>query len=365
MIGLEPRPGSVRERSGSAELISPRTALVALLLAAAVVVALTLRPFAGALFMGAVLAATFHPWHERLSAHLGGRRTTGAVLLSALLVLAIVIPVVTLGVIAMRESMDALDWIRQTLGAEGPEGLIARLPGPLKAPAQALWLQLPPRERQAQFMMLLETRAAQTLPGLAGSVWQMLLQSALTIIAAFFLLVDGGRLVTWLDRVSPLRERHTRELYVEFRKVSTTVLLGSVVTAGAQSLVAMGGYLLAHVPNPFFLTLATFFVGLIPMVGAGTFSFLVAIYVYLSGHPYAALFLAAYSVGIVGIVDNVLKPVLIKGGIEMHGGVVFFALLGGFAAFGLVGLVLGPMSVALLIALLRIYRRDGTNEATA
>jgi hypothetical protein len=73
-----------------------------------------------------------------------------------------------------------------------------------------------------------------------------------------------------------------------------------------------------------------------------------------------ALFLAAYSVGIVGIVDNVLKPVLIKGGIEMHGGVVFFALLGGFAAFGLVGLVLGPMSVALLIALLRIYRRDGS-----
>jgi len=367
VIGLEPRHASVRARSvPSRELLSPRSALLALLVAAGVVVALTLRPFASALFMGAVLAATFHPWHERLSTRLGGRRTTGAVLIAAGLVLAVVLPVVALAVIATRESMDALDAIRQTLGTEGPTGIIRQLPSPLRGPVEALWLQLPTHEREAQFMLMLESRAAESIPRVAGSAMQMLAQSTLTIFGTFFLLVDGGRLMAWLNHVSPLRNAHTRELFTEFRKVSTTVLLGSVVTAGAQSLVAMGGYLLAHVPNPYFLTLATFIVGLIPLLGAGTFSFLVSVYLYLSGHPYAALFLAAYSVGVVGIVDNVLKPFLIKGGIELHGGVVFFALLGGFAAFGLVGLVLGPMSVALLIALLRIYRRDGfAHEAVA
>jgi predicted PurR-regulated permease PerM len=58
------------------------------------------------------------------------------------------------------------------------------------------------------------------------------------------------------------------------------------------------------------------------------------------------------------MVDNVLKPMIIKGGMEMHGAVVFFALMGGFVAFGLVGLVLGPLSVSLLLAVLRIYERD-------
>jgi predicted PurR-regulated permease PerM len=69
-------------------------------------------------------------------------------------------------------------------------------------------------------------------------------------------------------------------------------------------------------------------------------------------------FLAAWGIVVVGLVDNVAKPFLIKGDVEMHGAVVFFALIGGIAAFGMVGLLLGPLAVAMLLALLRMYRRD-------
>jgi predicted PurR-regulated permease PerM len=65
-----------------------------------------------------------------------------------------------------------------------------------------------------------------------------------------------------------------------------------------------------------------------------------------------------WSTLVVGMVDNVLKPVIIKGGMETHGAIVFFALIGGMTAFGPVGLVLGPLSVSLLLAVLRIYQRD-------
>ena len=71
-----------------------------------------------------------------------------------------------------------------------------------------------------------------------------------------------------------------------------------------------------------------------------------------------AIFLAVWGVAVVGLVDNVAKPFLMKGDVEMHGAVVFFALIGGIAAFGMVGLLVGPLAVAMLLAILRMYRRD-------
>jgi predicted PurR-regulated permease PerM len=71
-----------------------------------------------------------------------------------------------------------------------------------------------------------------------------------------------------------------------------------------------------------------------------------------------ALFLAAWGLVVVALVDNVVKPLLIRGGMETHGAIVFFALIGGLAAFGPIGLLIGPLVVSLFLALLRMYHRD-------
>jgi predicted PurR-regulated permease PerM len=80
----------------------------------------------------------------------------------------------------------------------------------------------------------------------------------------------------------------------------------------------------------------------------------------VTGHPYMAVFLAAWGLIVVGLVDNLVKPLLIRRGLEIHGAIVFFSLIGGLAAFGAVGLLVGPLLVALFLTLLRIYHRDHT-----
>jgi len=332
--------------------------VVALLVVSLVLLWLVIRPFAAALFMAAVIAVTFQPWYRRLTRRLKGQRTLAATLITTCLVIALVLPVVTLGVVAIREAADSLDYVHQVLAEEGVEGVIRQIPEPVQTWADRLWGQIPSRERNADFIFDLERRAASLIPRLLNGIVQIVGQTALMIVALFFMLLDGGRLVGWLNVVSPLQQRQMRELFSEFRRVSATVLLGSVVTAGAQAAAALLGYLIARAPNPSFLALATFFLGLVPILGAGGFCFVVAIYLYLTGHMVPAIFLAAWSLLVVGMVDNVLKPIVIKGGMEMHGAVVFFALIGGLTAFGPVGLVLGPLTVSLLLAVLRIYQRD-------
>lgn len=120
--------------------------------------------------------------------------------------------------------------------------------------------------------------------------------------------------------------------------------------------------MITRVPNPFFFTLVTFFVAFIPAIGAAVVCLFAAVLLLVTGHPYMAIVLAAWGLVVVGLVDNLVKPLLIRRGLEIHGGVVFFSLIGGLAAFGAIGLLIGPLTVAFFLALLRMYHRDYSPE---
>jgi predicted PurR-regulated permease PerM len=164
--------------------------------------------------------------------------------------------------------------------------------------------------------------------------------------------------VTWFEQVSPLRDGQTTELLSEFRKVSVSVLTSSLATALVQTAVALPGYLIAGVPRPWLFTVATFFMSFIPTIGAGGTCMAAAALLLILGRPWMALLIALWGAVLVGLSDNLVKPLLVRRGIHMHGGVVFVALVSGLAAFGPIGLLLGPLIVSFLLALIRIYRRD-------
>jgi predicted PurR-regulated permease PerM len=118
------------------------------------------------------------------------------------------------------------------------------------------------------------------------------------------------------------------------------------------------GFLITRVPSPFFFALVTFFFAFVPAIGAAVVCLFAALLLLVTGHPYLAALLAAWGLVVVGLVDNLVKPLLIRRGLEIHGAIVFFSLIGGLATFGAIGLLVGPLSVALFLAVLRIYHRD-------
>ena len=136
----------------------------------------------------------------------------------------------------------------------------------------------------------------------------------MTLIAFFFLLVQGHELVSWLDDRLPLRPGQTRELLAEFKKVSFSVLVSTVITSGVQAVAALAGYLISQVPHPVFFAALTFFVAFVPAIGAASVCLFAAAILFVTGHPYMSLFLAVWGVVIVGLVDNVIKPLLLGPG---------------------------------------------------
>ncbi len=346
---------------------SPRStqrALFILLLGSLLLVALVMRPIAVALFLAAVLGGVLFPLHHWLCRKLRGKSGLAAGTVVLGVVLLILGPLVAFSTFIVKETTQAIAFVQTTLRSEGVEGLVTRLPDSLERLARSGLERITANgggglDAVQEQIGARGGQAAAAVGGVVAATGSFLFQAVMMLIALFFFLTQKEQILRWIDDASPLRRGQTRELMLEFRNVSVAVIRSSVLTALVQAAAATIGYFIVRVPHPLFFGGVTFFVALIPAVGAASVCLLAAALMFVTGHPISAIFLTAWGLFVVGLSDNVVKPLLIKGGgVHLHGAVVFFALLGGLAAFGTVGLLLGPLAVALFIALLRIYRRD-------
>lgn len=338
---------------------SSRRFFFALLFASLLLVAAVTWPLASSLFMAVVLAGVLAPLQERLAAALRGRRSFASGILVLALLLLVIGPLAGLSAVMVREAADGIRFILETVRSEGASGLMEMLPAPLQELGARALARLGDLNAFIEKQMSAQGGKAASAVGAALlATGTLLFQLVMMLIALFFLLIHGDALAAWVEDASPMRRGQTRELVVEFRKVSYAVIVSTLATAGVQALVAFVGYLIAGVPHAVFFAFITFFVAIIPAIGAGAVGLFAALILLLTGHPYMAIFLALWSLVVVGLIDNIVKPYLIKGGVQMAGAVVFFSLIGGLGAFGMVGLIIGPLAVALFLALLRMYQRD-------
>jgi predicted PurR-regulated permease PerM len=344
--------------------------LFALLMGSLVLVALVLRPLAVALFLAIVLAGALYPIHKWLGAALRKPKIAAGLLTLGVFLL-IVGPLFALSAFVVKEAAEATRYVSETVRSEGVEGLVAKLPAPLDNAARRALERVPLSEGDSvdatvqQQVSARSGQAAMAVGAVVAATGSLVFQTVMMLIALFFLLTNADAALRWVDDASPLRRGQTRELMGEFRKVSVAVMRSSFLTAGVQALAALGGYVVARVPHPLFFGAVTFFGALIPAIGAAGVCLVAAALLLVTGHTVAAIFLAVWGVLVVGLADNVVKPLLIRGGVEMNGAVVFFALLGGLVAFGTVGLLIGPLAVSLFIAILRIYQRDFGEKESA
>src|SRR5947209_14788640 len=318
----------------------------ALVVASGALVLAVALPLWQPLLIAAVLAAAVISWHDRLSHALRGRRQLAAAIFVAALVLLVLAPLAWVVSVAVREAIQAIQFVRTTLQTQGPEGLLTYLPDRLAGLVQEGLARLSTgAEEIASELAKRGLATAAFVGGAVSATAQVLVQAVFLVIAFYFFLLDGRRLVAWLAGISPAPE-DTRALAAELRNASRSVLASLFVTAVVQGAAATAGYLIARVPNPVFFGLLTFLAAFIPSVGTTIVALPLAGLVLAMGHPWSALFLASWALLVVGLLDHVVKPLLGKEGLHLDGAVLFFALLGGLALSGAVGLLVGPLPLA-------------------
>jgi predicted PurR-regulated permease PerM len=192
----------------------------------------------------------------------------------------------------------------------------------------------------------------------------------LMLLAAFYFYVEGEELTRQMIYLSPLPDEYDREIFQRFRGVIDATFKGQILTALAQGLVTTIGLFIAGVPAALFWGAVAAVFALVPMVGPAMVWVPSAIFLFLGqgargGGVGWGLFMVAWGVLVVSLVDNVIRPWAMKGGLDMPAVVLFFAILGGLQAFGFVGLVLGPLVFALLDTLIHMYKNFFANTLAA
>lgn len=339
-------------------------AVVALVVASLVLLAAVGLPLWQPLLVAAVLAGSLIYLHDGLAARLGGRRSLSAALITVGVVLVILVPLALTGLLVVKEAINLFAFVRQTLEHKGFEGLLAPLPDWLEKWAdQALgnWLDKEPKELVNELHLWSRTGwAVGAAAGLLGSIWDVALMLALMLVALFFLLRDGHDLVAWIDRTAPLPEGRLGAILSELRRVSKSVIGAHLATGVIQAAVATLGYAVSGVPSPIFFGVLTLAASFIPSVGTAIIGVPLCGLVWMMGHTGWAIFLLAWTTLVTGLVDNLVRPLLVHGRTDLHGALVFFSLVGGILAFGPMGVVVGPLALAFFLSVTRTSARAKT-----
>jgi predicted PurR-regulated permease PerM len=316
------------------------------------------QPLVWAVLIGSLLA----PLNQRLSARLGNRPQLAASLSLLGVLLLFLLPLTGLaGAVAAQAAqlLQGLDEQGVQLGSTIDLRSIPMLERPLH------WIEatvgIPLAQVQAWFVAgskrLLQAVASSggaVMLGALGTVFSFVLM----LFVLFFVLRDGPALAHRTMRLLPIEERLRSRLWRHLIDVTRAVFMGIGLTAIVQGALLGAGFFFAGVPSWLVFGVLAMLFALVPFVGTAILWIPAAIWLAARGHPGAALFIAGWGILVVGSVDNFLRPFLISGRVEVPTLAVFIGVMGGLAAFGFIGLFLGPIVLGLLVALFRFATED-------
>jgi predicted PurR-regulated permease PerM len=290
----------------------------------------------------------------RLERRLHGRRLA-AVVLTSLVALVIATPTLLLGVGVVIGARDLAYTLASASSAEGVleqiaiggDGGVSSLPLP-KTPREAIDLA-----RQYG------TEAFTLLSNLAGAAAQAILLLVVYFAGTFVFMREGTGHWEWVLRHAPLRRDHLERFADAFHETGRGLLIGVGLTCAAQGAVAMAAYFALGVPQAWVLGPVTGIAAVIPVVGSAMIWVPVAVGLLLTDHPIKAAILTVIGLGVVGTIDNLLRPVFSRmGALKLPLLVLFVSAFGGLLVLGAWGAILGPLIVRLAVEALKISRAD-------
>jgi predicted PurR-regulated permease PerM len=335
-------------------LLTRERILVIVLVAASVLVGwlcwMIVQPFVPALTWAVVLAVIAHPLHERLLARMPKWPNAAATLALVCVTVVIAVPAAFLAREVGREAIASADAIHKLTDGERWKHALDNFPR-----------LAPLRDFIAERVDFGDAGAKSDVAGNVKSAIANASEFAIALLVTFFLLFfflrDKDRILETVQSLLPLARAESTQVARKVREMIGAVVYGTLVVAVVQG--TLGGLIFwwLGLPAPLLWGVVMALVAVLPIFGAALVWVPAAAYLLIEGHWEKALVLALWGSVVIGLIDNLLYPLLMKNRLAMHTVPVFIAAMGGLFAFGATGIVLGPLVLAVAIALLDVWRR--------
>jgi predicted PurR-regulated permease PerM len=332
---------------------------LALLVVVTIAFGLIIWPFNGAIWWAIFIAIVFLPLHTRLLRRFGNRRSLAALGTLGLTLVVAILPLVLLTISVTQEAASIYGKVKSgelNLGHYFQQ-IVDGLPAWLRQLMERSGL--PDIAAVQRKVVAGVAQSGQAITSQALSIGQttfeFLVSFFLMLYLLFFLLRDGPALSSRVVASIPLQDHHKAELFAKFVTVVRATVKGNILVALIQG--ALGGVALAFlgVPGATLWGAVMAMLSLLPAIGAAIVWLPVAIWFLMTGQLWQGLGLIAWGVLVIGLVDNLLRPVLVGKDTKLPDYLVLFSTIGGMAIFGLNGFVIGPVIAAMFVASWEIF----------
>ena len=335
-----------------------------LLLVILYLVFLLLSPFLAAIAWAAILAIVVYPAYAYLVRLLRGRETLAALIITILITFLIVFPAMRVSVFLSQEAVELAKTVRSYMNGD-EIGAVKGMPWVEEVTrlwetvsSELAFFDIDLKKSVVQGVQFASGFLVSEVRHVAQNIFLFTVNFFIAFFTFFFLLRDGKGLCERIRSLLPMDQEHQEHLFQNIVNALLAVIHGALITAMIQGLLAGVAYWFLGVPFAILLGVATAFTALLPIGGSALVWFPTAVYLYFQGPLWSALALFLWGALIVGTIDNVLKPLLIGSRLRIPILFLFFSILGGLRLFGVIGLILGPVLFALLLALLDLYMKE-------
>jgi len=308
-------------------------------------------PFLTPLAWAAVLVVVSYPAYEWMERRWGKSKAAIAVTLGITLVL--IVPALFVMIAFVRQGLSAAQSIELNV-TSGHWSWLTRAWDAI----QQRFPELSPEDLTSSLRRYGEEAArfvASRLGTILKSTATFVFHLCVTILAMFYLFRDGNSIVERLRQVLPFEGSYRERMIEEVRTLVFASVTSSLVAAALHGTLGGIAFALAGIKVPIFWGVMMAFFSFVPIVGSALIWVPIAISLFIGGHWGRGLALVVFCTVIVGLVDNLVRPLFISGKAEMSGLLIFISVLGGIGVFGLLGVVLGPIIVATATGLLDLY----------
>ncbi len=326
------------------------------------------QPFLMAIFLATILATLCYPVYRMILVRVKDHPSLAALLTCLGITAVIIVPFVLLLISLANEVRQVLPLVQDLSRREELQQLADVRHQPYIGPVLdylSQYVEIDSKEiinglaswaeRASGFFISSITRLVQ-------SIVTLLANFTIMIVTMFFLFRDGSRLMDQFQAWTPLSERYEGLIVDTFQGVASATVLGSLLTAVAQGVAGGLVFWILGLPNAVLWGSLMALFSLVPVVGTGIVWVPWTLYLLAVGSWVKAIVLVAAAVLFVGMIDNVLRPLLIEGKAKMHTLLVFFSIMGGISHFGIIGMIIGPIIVALGLTFLKLYRIEYETE---
>ena len=310
-----------------------------------------LSPFIGAMLVSATLALIFFPLSLWIRRRVVDNRSAAAALSTLTAVLTVVLPLLIFGWLLLRESRALYPRTNQWLAGVSQRQLDIQVPEALRG-----YWDLDLGDVVAANLKSLQEKISSSGTTLLKNTFFFLARFVVMIFTLFVLFRDGEKFLTWLIDIIPMDQEYKHRVANQLYITTMAVVRGMLLTAVFQGLMGALGYWMAGVPAPALFGMLTSFSALVPFVGTSLVWVPLSVEMYFWKGFQAGAFVLLWGAIVVGLLDNLLRPVLIGKGAKLPVFLLFLAIFGGMKVYGPLGIFLGPLLVSCVIVFLQIYR---------